>query len=446
MAHALSLTDGTTTISLTTKNCLLTHYVSAGPELDAATGSYKPVSEPVEFVIYDTTTALIQTKLNAIERLLYTCVQRVMTGTGPRLFLQFQAHNEAAAVRSEIFSYRLLLDDDSPVAFVQLKLGCRLVLTRAPFWEGARTAIALSNGNGTDVTTGLLVRNHDDATAGDDNWANIAAAAITGSLPAPLELRLANATGVERTYTNWHIANNLYGQALAHIIEGEASIGGYGTVGSDAACSGGGYTGQTGSGWLAFRWTIPAATLDLLKGRYVRVLARFRTLSTSDRDVRLRLYNYTGIAILGQSPQTIAEDGAVYFQDCGVLAFPATAFAAGWAQQVLELAVYAPTSETVEVDFIQLTPAEPMLYRKLIQRGFGMPNNDAVVDDGIEGLTYYEDGSTFLRYPIYVARSEPVYVWPGMDQRLLFLHDGAGQAISWAIAVKAWYRPRRSLL
>lgn len=445
MAHALSLTDGTTTISLSSSGCLLTHYVPSGPESDAV-GGYKPVTETIEFVITDTTTALIQTKLNAIERLLLLSNQRLLAGTGAKPYLVLRAHNEATDARSEILSYRLALDDDTAVAFVQLVLGVRLVVTRQPFWEGARVAIPLSNGNGSNVTSGLTVVNHDDATAGHDNWVNIAAANVVGSLPAPLELKLVNASGAPRAYANWYAANNIYGQALAHVIEGETIINGYGTVGSNADSSGGQYVTRTGSSWLAFRWNIPSATLDLLRGRYVRMLVRFRALSASDREVKATLYDYSGLSVLARSPTTIAKNGYAYIQDCGALPLPASAPGAAWATHVLELAVKTPTSEEVAIDFVQLTPTEPLLYRKLIQRGFTMPVGDAVVDDGIEGLTYYLDGATSLRYLTYVARGEPVHVWPGVDQRLLFLHDGSGQAIDWALTAQAWYRPRRTLL
>lgn len=446
MAHALSLTDGTTTISLSTSGCFLTHYVPEGPESNGA-GEYKPVTEAIEFVIADTTVAAVQTKLQAIERLLYRAQLRSVTGTGPRAYLLFQVHGEAAAARGQILAYKIVLDADAAPALVQLKLGVRLIITRLAYWEGARTAIALSNSNGTDLTSGLTVRNHDDAGAGDDNWANIAAAAIGGALPAPLELKLVNASGGNRDYVNFHIANNIYGQALAHIIEGENTVSsGYGAAGSSAACSNGQYATLTGAGWLNFRWSIPSATLNLLAGRYMRILVRFHVLNAADREVKVALYESNGIAVIARSPAAVARNGAIMIQDCGALPLPASQPGGSWAPHVLEVSVKTPSSEQVAIDFVQLTPTEPTLYRKVIQRGFYLPNGDALVDDGIEGLSYYEYAATGLRDLIYVARTDPVHVWPGVDQRLLFLHDGLSQAITWTLTVQAWYRPRRTLL
>lgn len=445
MPNALSLTDGTTTISLSSSGCLLTHYVPDGPEMQA-NGEYKPITETVEFTIVETTTALVRTKLNLIERLLAGVNNRLMNRTGPRVYLAFQATGDAAASRSELTNYRLFLEPDAAVAFAQGILGVRLIVTRVPFWEGARTAIPLTNGNGTNVTSGLTIKAHDDATVGDDNWCNIAGSTIAGSLPSPLEIRMVNNSGAGREYHNFFVANNTVGQALAHIIEGESMVSGYGTAYADAACSNGNYTRRTGAGWLTFRWVIPTASLALFRGRYVRILARFRTLNSADRDIRLTLHDNDGLTILARSPQTVAKNGAADIQDCGALALPSAGYATNWATVVLEVAVFTPASETVEIDFIQLTPAEPMQYRRITQvAGYLHPVDDAVVDDGIEGLVYFETTATGLRELDYIARNEPVCVWPGVDQRLLILHDGAASLPAWSLSVQAWYRPRRTL-
>lgn len=54
MTNVVALTDGTTTISLSSSGCLLTNYTPQTPEPDGA-GGWKPVTEAIEFVIADTT-------------------------------------------------------------------------------------------------------------------------------------------------------------------------------------------------------------------------------------------------------------------------------------------------------------------------------------------------------------------------------------------------------
>ena len=446
MANALSLTDGTTTISLSSSGCFLTHYVPDGPEMQP-NGEYKPITETVEFVIQAASTALVQEKLNAIERLLTAVNRRIVNRTGAKPYLLFQVTGDAVAQRSELLGYRITLEADAAVSFAQLSLGVRLIVTRVPFWEGARTAIPLSNGNGAGVVSGLTVKNHDDGTAGNDNWCDIASASIAGSLPSPIEIRMENNTGANRTYRNFYVSNNPWGVALPHIIQGESVNPGYGTVYTDANCSNGNYVRQTGAGWVTFRWAIPTATLSILSGRYVRVLARFRTLGLPSRKAALWLWDPNSLVPLSRSPNTLLRYGATEVQDCGALAIPAVGYSQGWDSVNLELGIFTPSSESVEIDFIQLTPTEPTLFRRLTQvAGYLQPVPDAVVDDGIEELSYYEDGVTSLRYPIYVSRNEPVHVWPGVDQRLLILHDGTGHVPAWTLSVKAWYRPRRTLL
>lgn len=444
MANSVSLTDGTTTVSLSSAPCILMNFNPEGP--DWRNGVPQPVTESIEFAIKSTTTALVRAKLREVENLLYQAQYRSRTRTGPKIYLMFQATDDAEAQRSEVLSYSITLGKDTAFSFSQFLLEVRLVLTRMPFWEGARTQIPLSNGNGTNNTAGLTVRNCNDGTAGDDNYMDIAVDVIAGSLPAPLEIRFANASGASRWYYNWHIANNIYGTGFTHIIEGETSLAGYGTSAVDAAMSNGNYITQTGAGWLYFRWTIPSAQLGYLAGRYVRVLASFRSLSSSDRTAQISLLDFAGLGTSAEAPMVILKAGDDFIQDLGILPIPAVPYGGQWSDHKLQLGVKTPSSEAVQVDFIQLTPAEPMLYRKLQQRGFQMVVGDAVVDDGIEGLTYYEDGTTFVRYPIYIPFLNPVHVWPDIAQRLLLLHDGLGQVPAWAVTAKAWYRPRRTLL
>lgn len=101
-------------------------------------------------------------------------------------------------------------------------------------------------------------------------------------------------------------------------------------------------------------------------------------------------------------------------------------------------------SGTVGLDFIQLTPADDLCYRHIIQSGYGAPHGSVVVDNGIEGLVYLQIGG--VNYPLYTARTQPVHVFPGANNLISVVHDGDGMAINWTLSVKAFYRPRRITL
>ncbi|HRA67181.1 MAG TPA: hypothetical protein PL187_14230, partial [Caldilinea sp.] len=151
MPHTLSLTDGTTTVSLTTSGIALTNYTPNTPKNGAA------ITEPIRVLFYGDTTADMQGKINAIERLFSIAERRLMSGAGARVFLQFQPIGDATNWRSEVLSGTVMLDSDALTVFGQAKLQAEIVLVRAPFWEGARTQIPLTNPNGSNNTAGLTI-------------------------------------------------------------------------------------------------------------------------------------------------------------------------------------------------------------------------------------------------------------------------------------------------
>lgn len=438
MPHALSITDGTTTISLSTSNVILQHYVPKAPTFNKTALRYENVVEPIELAIKDTTTANVQAKLHAIETLLWAAVERAVTSTGPRCYLLFTPIGDVQQ-RSEILSFELIPGDKSNQSFGQAIIECRLLITRRPYWEGPRTAVAGSNGNGTNVTSGLTIRNHDDSTAGHDNYFDIAAGVIGGSLPTPLEVKLTNTSGSALQYLDFFLANNTYNPALAHIIEAETALSGWGTAAVFSNTSNGSHATVAGTGWHNFRWTVPTATLGIMRGRFLRILSRFTQLSGS-RKVQVSLWNWDGTWKLAEAPPTYTTAyGAI--QDCGALPFPPAGYASFWSTCQLQLSVYTDASETVGVDYVQLTPTEPLHLRRFYQIGYSVPNNSAVVDDGIEELTYLDDAGS--KYPIYISRSEPLHAWPAVAQRLYVLVTGAGISVDNTFSMQVWQRARR---
>ena len=178
------------------------------------------------------------------------------------------------------------------------------------------------------------------------------------------------------------------------------------------------------------------------RGRYLRILGRFTQLLGA-RKAQVSLWDAAGILPLAQAPATFTDSaGYLHVQDCGALPLPAAGYSTGWADHVLQLGVYSDASETIGVDFVQLTPTEPLHYRKFTQIGYSVPNGGAIVDDGIEEIVDYDSGAA--KSPLMVSRSEPLHVWPNIAQRLFFLYDGAGVTVDSTFSVQAWYRPRRT--
>ena len=438
MGHTLSLTDGATAVSLVASGVMLRHYVPRTPET-GADGRIGEVSEPVEIMVYGDSGAAVGEKIASIERILLAARRRYWTGHGPRVFVQLTLAG-GVVYRSELVGGSLELEKDALTAYGQYKVGARLLLTRQGFWEGPRTALPLSNRNGADVTGGLTVYNRGN---GQDNWFAVAGAAVNGSLPAPLELRMVNNTGASRFYRNFHIANNTFGPALAHIIEGETANPAM-TVTADATASGGQYASFTGlSG--SFQLEIDGPRSALVAGRRVHVLARFTSLPLNVNVwAQTTVFDFAGITPLYSAPETLLRPTNALVHNLGTVPLPPTAYDTSGPTLKLRMDVACASAATVGLDYVQLTPSDDLCYRHLMQGGYAAPNGAAVVDDGIEGLSYLQMGG--VNYPLFTARTQPCHLFPGVDQRVSILHDGDGMSINWTLAVQAWYRPRRVTL
>lgn len=439
MPHLLNIKDGTATLPLSTTSAMLQYYVPQSPKLDEA-GRFQPVSETVELLLYGANTAAVDTALNNLEVMRLTARQRRMTGAGPRVFLQYQPIGGALG-RSEVREVEVRLGRNAMTAFGQAKLPVQLLVERVPWWEEGRAQIPLTNGNGTNNTAGLTVWMRDDATAGQDNWTDISAGAVAGVLPSPLEIQMRNLSGGARSYLNFYIANNNFAPTLTHFVEGENRLGGQGTTVSDSTCSNGALVRLTGTS-IYCSWDLPAALLSATAGRYLRILARFPNfVSGSPIYVRPEIRDYYGLVTLARTPYETKLEFTGLIHDLGLLPLPPGGYSNNWAKNVLALNFRSDSSASIDLDFLQITPADELCFRHIEQRGMVVAANDWIVDDGIEGLQYLIEGGA--NHGIYTEHTPPLHVFPGVAQRLYFLHDGSGTSANWKLSVKAFYRPRR---
>ena len=185
MAHALSITDGTTTFGLSTTNSMLTLYVPT----EAQQGETS-VTESVELMFYASSASAMQTAIQTLQRLLEGVRRRQQWGVGPRVYFQFQPDGDATTWRSEMLDARLEYKEDTLKVFAQAKMPATLLVQRVPFWEGALTQIPLTNASASNNTSGITIYNHDDSGTNHDNYVQIAAADVGGSLPAPVKIQL----------------------------------------------------------------------------------------------------------------------------------------------------------------------------------------------------------------------------------------------------------------
>lgn len=464
MAHALSLTDGTTTINFTPANgCMVTAYSPSTPELatqelpatarhggDLQLINYRNVTETVELWLSAASKTALQSLIRSIETMLWRAHTRQRARTGARVYLTLQVDGEASTWRSELLSGRL----DLPNALTDwpnVGAEARLFLTRRYYWEASsETAIPLTNNNGSNNTSGLNVFNANDGSGTSptkrNNYVDIASANITGAIPAPVRVKMQNKSGSSVGYANFWMANNALGtpSALTHMIEAESADSGYGSTVASGSASGGNLRrfSLSTSEALVGRWSLAAANVVACGGRYMRLLARFLT-SPGTIYVRPVLMDFYGLVILASGDEIAlpAVGLDAQLRDLGSLAIPPMDYDAAFAGLKLGLYMRGAAGVTsVDLDYIQLTPTDSL--RHIIQRGMTVPNNDYVVDDGIDGKTYSEESGA--RHPIYAPLGEPLMVFPGRDQRVIILHDTTTSVpLSGQLSIQMWYRPRR---
>lgn len=453
----LSLGLGSATIPLYLSGALVLDYMpqsaalgTVGQGQEIYEVERQPVTETVRLWLYGESPAAVQSLIGSIERWAEGVHRRQRTRTGERGYLLQQVRSDTEMWRSEVLAARLQPADENLRRWGS-GVEVLLFVTRRPFWETvAERELPLDNTSaGGPATGGVTIYNHDDATTGHDNWVDVAAVDVAGNLPAPLRLRMTNNSGANIGYRNfWQANNSHYSPAtFVHVIEGESMVGV--TQVADGGSSGG-YYGR--ASWTTliqhvvdlYKWQLPSSLLTAAAGGFFRVLVRFANTPPSGMEFQLHIKTVPSpIFSLWDGPKFTAS-GAL-LQDCGIVQLPPGATGGSYYDLNLVLSgEYTGTSQ-LDIDFVQLTPADSTRWFKQI--GYQIPPNDAIENNGPEDRVYEIDAATGQQSYLYEAYSAALHVWPSRDQRLFFLFDEASTMnISRSSSIRAWYRPRRSTL
>ena len=464
--HVLSLQIGSTNIPLssadaspTTTGARLLDYVPQAAALNVTgrgTEVYDSekqlVTESVRMWLYAASGAALQTKIGNIERFLEEIARRQRTRSGDRGYLYIQMSSDTEVWRSEVVSARLQMGDDALRLWGNSGVEVLLIVTRRPFWETVtERELPLDNSSaGAKATGGVTIYNHDDATTGHDNWVTVAAADVAGNLPAPLRLVMTNTSGATLNSNYFYQAVNAFyaPTSFAHVMEGE---GAYGTSTEvDANSSGGNFgrapwTGAIDHTLNLIGWTIDNAKLIQTAGGFFRVLVRFANVPPSGIEFQLHVRAVPPpdlLTTLWSGPKMTSTGDKL--QDLGVVQLPPGIPSANHADVGLLLTAAYGSTNQLDVDFIQLTPADST--RKFKQAGYALLNGDQVINDGQDERVYMVDSATGTQINIYAAYNGVLHVWPNRDQRLILLFDEGGMVISRTWTVRAYYRPRRNSL
>jgi len=368
-------------------------------------------------------------------------------------WLYFDVDDSGDAWMSKIIQGQVIYDRNLDRNWRQNKIVATVIIEHKPFWDAMdEVQVPLTNGNGTDVLTGLTVYNHDDGGVSPyhDNWIDIKAADVLGDKPGRTRLEVLNNYATNRLNTLWTGQNFTDPDNLTHIIEGESST--TGTEQNDSSCSNGKYRQYalaSGSEYTMFTWSLSDTFLNACKGQYYKIMVRF--FSTVPTDVKFRIKLIYAATTIWQSGQVTMDATRGYqIRDLFTLRLPP------WLLGATDLNALTMTmtgqqstgsSINVNVDFLQVTPLDG--WRMLECAGYGIEQNERLIDDGLNEVAYIDDGAGDNKLGILVGYGNPIALYPGKKQRLYFLmHSNISNTaeIARTISVKLFYHPRRETI
>ena len=422
----LRLTDGTTTLTLS----------GSGSYLGA---TFWPASDPGKAQITETvplilegTAAAISAAVNDIEQMFVAARLRQELLT-PRVFVEFQPIDTAEIRRAEIFDGSVTWAQAPAKRFLAGTLNTvevAVTIVRSAKWEGTYTELNLSSSSQTERTGGVTVYNNDNATATSTNWVGIASNRVAGTQPAPIQLRITNASGATLSWRNFYVGNNVNSApASADVwLLGSEAVGG-------AAAS---WLASTTHNDLLWVFSLSSTLLGQTLGRPCRVIAAFSSI-TSGVNLRAGMGGYIGSVYVPIQYNEERQSSARKLFDLGELPFPPGGYSAANSAAALAITGRYTGSGNGTIDFVQVMPTDS--FRRFQQVNYSAANGDAVEVDDIEGVAYRINGAN--KNPIVrVSGGLPLCVFPERDQRLYILFDeDAGFTAGRQMTVRAWYRP-----
>lgn len=406
----------------------------------------EPVTETITMMVIGTSISDMQSRKSVLEQMLGIAnrrndVKSVQYRTGERVWLRVTPDGDSTTWRAEILSARLEPDGAALRVWGNKKERLHLTLTRSVWEDDTERAITVVNNNGSN-STGLTVRNHEDGGAGHDNWVQIAAAQITGGLPAPAIIKLKNTYGSALYLSKYYFWNNAYAtpNTLWHVIEGENAQAGYGGAAvADAIMSNGSKWSLTFSDSGEIRF---GSLTYYPSGRPIHIVAHIPFFD-SGVYCKAELWDAGGLRNLTPNSSEILLTTSWHLHDLGTLWIGAKETINTSLSLVLKLR--GSGSKTVTIDFIHLAGPDSFRVLEVPAAFYLVGNNDLLIDDGVTKDAYMltAGGS---RYDAVVAHGEPLLLFPNVDQRIGCLWTGGTMLPDWTATIQLAYRPRKAVL
>ncbi len=420
----LRFTDGTTTITLSGSGAYLgvTYFPAADPSRDRITETFP--------LILEGTAAAISSAVNDIEQLFAAARKRLELLT-PRIFVEYQTVDTAEIRRAELFDGATNWAQAPAKRYLGGTLNTvevAITIVRSAKWEGQLTELYLSSSTQTERTGGVTAYNNDNG--GNPNWIGIASNRVAGTCPAPIQLRITNASGSTLSWRNFYVGNNVNsapGSADVWLLGSEAVGGATATWLS--------YTTHNDLLWV---FSLSSTLLGQTLGRSCRVIVAFSSV-TANVNLRANVGGYIGSVYVPIQYNEERLTSAKKMLDLGELPIPPGGYSAATAAAALAITGRYTGNGAGVIDFVQLMPTDS--FRRFQQVNYSTANGASVEVDDIEGVAYQIVSGA--KNPIVrVSGGLPLCVFPERDQRLYILFDeDAGFTAGRQMTIQAWYRP-----
>lgn len=417
--YLLYLSDRYDTLELQSNGIEVLDYPMRGPapdserppsEIAATPPDFDDVVETLRLMLAFPSQHQVVERIRRLERFLERARHNSRRRPSDAVYLYIKLDSDVWLWRSEILLGEL--SEENPLDQLwKLKTAVSITFTRRYYWEMADPNPLEVSLSANGQSGGFGGRNI-TLTAGQ-NWVQIATQQVGGSLPTPLHFELLNNSGgTQFVSTIWAI-NNAHSDPV--------------TVN----------TGFTAGEMVGGRWLLPSALMNAVKGKYVRAI-----LHHTGGGVSGLASGRLEVDLTGSDPRTVWSGEAVTAEvatDLGVFPIPPGGKTDGFGN------VYFRATTPWTIHHLQLIPVSSERRLSVILTdtsfGLGLGNGHAVVDDGILDETYALIGD---KVPMVVGHGDPLWVWPGMVQRIYFASNPyLSGGTPHVFRVKAWMRPRR---
>jgi hypothetical protein len=445
----LRLSDGTTTVQLTSTSALYPALLEYSPQtaeqdirtiISEADGYEQPnaywreIKEQARIAYTPSDMTSARAALVTLNQLFEQARQR-QNRVGAAVYVKFRPDTSDTLYRSEVYSGKAWIDDIR-LPYITVEW------TRRYYWEtDSETQLNLYNTIQTTPASTITLRNCFYAANSYSNVAKIAAAQVGGDMPATARLQLTNLSVA--TGQDYYIGQMLEGAtAMAFTIEAESGTNYVASSNTtNASYSGGAYTtlnNNTSSESKVWDGNITAAMLAAAQGYRFRI-QMFATAGASAGDVRARAkVTEDGLHTLYES-QYVTLPGQAGIVDFGSVQLPPRVANTGTPYPLkLEIFLWRSGGGSIPVDYFHFTPVST--YRILKSNGYPLTQNYILNDNPTDRLVYSDTGSQIL-YNYTPNGSPAIMLTPNRINVLTVIHTPTDPFRQTRLAV--FYRARR---